>query len=129
MAESFYYAKLLDGGFEQAIERVTAALGVEGFGVLSTIEVDAKLQEKLGVSIPRYTILGACNPALAHEALKVSDKVGLLMPCNVVVQQKDDGVEVSLIDPEAALAPAGQAVVDAVGCEARNRIERVFAAL
>lgn len=101
---SYYFAKTLDLSFDDAVARVTEALREEGFGVLSDIDVGSTLQKKLGVSFRRYRILGACNPALAHEALKLEDKVGTMLPCNVVVQDAGNGrTEIAAIDPVASM--------------------------
>ena len=101
---SYYFAKTLDLPFDDAVARVTEALREEGFGVLSDIDVGSTLQKKLGVAFRRYRILGACNPALAHEALKLEDKVGTMLPCNVVVQDAGNGrTEIAAIDPVASM--------------------------
>lgn len=102
---SYYFSKKLSVGFEEAIERVTQALAKEGFGVLTQIDVSDTLRKKLGVEFRNYRILGACNPALAHEALKIEDKVGTMLPCNVVVQELERGsCEIAAIDPVASMA-------------------------
>ncbi|MGM0577103.1 MAG: DUF302 domain-containing protein [Myxococcota bacterium] len=101
MSEPTYgYAKTLTGvSFDEAIDKVTAALKEHGFGVLSDIDVKATLKKKIDVDFRPYRILGACNPKLAHKALSAEPHLGLLLPCNVVVQQADEGVEVSFIKP------------------------------
>lgn len=100
----YYFSKVLNVSFEEAIERVTSELKKQEFGVLTTIDLKEKFKDKLNVEFKKYTILGACNPALAHQALEKEDKLGLLLPCNVVVQEKDEGqVEISIIDPVAAM--------------------------
>jgi uncharacterized protein (DUF302 family) len=101
---SYYFAKTIDRPFDEAVTRVTEALRAEGFGVLSDIDVGSTLQQKLGVTFRRYRILGACNPTLAHEALQLEDKVGTMLPCNVVVQDAGNGrTEVAAIDPVASM--------------------------
>jgi len=93
---------LTDTTFEHAIELVTQRLAENGFGILTTIDVQSTLQQKIGASIPRYTVLGACNPSLAHQALQTDPAFGLLMPCSVVVAEQDDGsVAVSVGEPGA----------------------------
>jgi len=101
---SYYFATRLDTDFDDAVRRTTEALKREGFGIISEIDIQRALKEKIGVDFRRYTILGACNPALAHEALRVEDKVGTMLPCNVVVQETDDdGIEIAAIDPVASM--------------------------
>lgn len=101
---SYYFAKVLSMPFSAAIERVTEALKREGFGVITQIDVKETMKKKLDVEFRNYRILGACNPALAHAALQVEDKVGTMLPCNVVVQELADGrIEVAAIDPVASM--------------------------
>jgi uncharacterized protein (DUF302 family) len=100
---TYYFATIVDGPFGEAVDRVREALKSEGFGVISEIDVQKTLQEKIGVDFRPYLILGACNPSLAHEALKLEDKVGTMLPCNVVVQQSGDRVEVAAIDPVSSM--------------------------
>jgi uncharacterized protein (DUF302 family) len=116
----------------QAVEVVTEALKQEGFGVLTRIDVQATLREKMGKEFRPYVILGACNPPLAHCALDNDPRVGLLLPCNVVVDERSDGVWVSIVNPEVLLAVgplAHNAPLCSVASEARVRLERVAAAL
>lgn len=102
---TYHFSKTVDRSFEQAIEDATAALQSEGFGVLTTIDVKATLKKKLDVDFHPYTILGACNPNYAYRALQAEDKIGTMLPCNVIVQQTEDGkVEVSAVDPIASMA-------------------------
>jgi len=101
---SYYRATTLRAPFDEAIERTEAALREEGFGIISRIDIQDPLKTKIGVDFRPYTILGACNPSLAYEALKIEDKVGTMLPCNVVVQQKSaDETEVAAIDPVASM--------------------------
>jgi uncharacterized protein (DUF302 family) len=127
---TYYFARTLDIPFDDAIALATEQLAAEGFGILADIDVKAKMEEKLGVAFRRYRILGACNPPLAHQILEREDKFGLLMPCNVVVQELPDGkVEVSAIDPLALVTPAGRPDLEPIAQQARERLERVLAAL
>ena len=97
---AYYISKKLKTDFNSAIEKVTETLKEEGFGIISTIDIQQKLKEKLDVDFRKYTILGACNPGFAYEALKTEDKIGTMLPCNVVVQELGDGeVEVAAINP------------------------------
>lgn len=101
---SYYFSKMLDTPFDDAVVKVKAALAHEGFGVISEIDIRQTLKTKIGVEFRPYLILGACNPALAHEALLLEDKVGLMLPCNVIVQEADDSlIEVAVIDPAASM--------------------------
>ena len=116
--------------YTTALTRVTEALKAEGFGVLTEIDVKETMQKKLGVDYLPYKILGACNPPLAHRALTIAPEVGLLLPCNVIVRQIEDGVsEVSLIDPLGMMAMIHNPELEAVAKEARAKLERVAASL
>ena len=116
----------LDQPFEQAVGTVTEALKREGFGVLSSIDIRAAMKEKLGVDMPAYVILGACNPPLAHKALQADPDIGLLLPCNVVVRETGKaGVSVGFIDPQTLVELTGSDEVRAVADDAGERLKRV----
>jgi uncharacterized protein (DUF302 family) len=100
---SYYFATRISGTFDDALDRVREALQTEGFGVITEIDIQKTLNDKIGVNFRPYRILGACNPKLAFEALQIEDKVGTMLPCNVVVQQVDGGIEVAAIDPVASM--------------------------
>lgn len=101
---SYYFAKTIAADFDDAVQRTTDALKEEGFGITTEIDVKETFGKKLGIDFRKYRILGACNPALAHEALEIEDKVGTMLPCNVVVQDAGDGkTEVAAIDPVASM--------------------------
>ena len=122
--------RLKGSTFDQAVEEVTLALKQEGFGVLTEIDVQATLKKKLGVAFRRYLILGACNPDLAHQALTAEPQIGLLLPCNVVVQEASDGaVLVSIVDPRAMFAFVDNTALLPVADEADQRLRRVLDSL
>ena len=127
---TYYHAKTVDRAFDDALAATREALSQEGFGVITEIDIRKTLQAKLGEEFRPYTILGACNPRLAHEALKLEDKVGAMLPCNVVVQQLDEGrVEVAAIDPVASMQaidnPALKEKAAEVALKLRAAIDRL----
>lgn len=121
----------LNAPYEVAIERVTAALKNEGFGVLTTIDVKATLKQKLDADFRHYVILGACNPPLAHRALSTELEIGLLLPCNVIVYEDESGTGsvVSIVDPQAMLGTGINPALAPVADEAAARLRRVLAAV
>ncbi|WP_123538443.1 DUF302 domain-containing protein [Halosimplex salinum] len=120
----------VDGEFDDVVERTIDALGDEGFGVLCDIDVRATFAEKLDEEFRRYRILGACNPALALEGLEEEIELGALLPCNVVVYERDDGdVVVSAVDPERLVGLAGNDELDSIAEEVGDRFERVLGSL
>lgn len=127
---SYYISKKLNLSFEAAIDRVTTALQEEGFGVLTEIDVRDTLKKKLDVDFRKYRILGACNPPLAHRALTVEDKIGLMLPCNVIVQEAaEGGVEVAAIDPIASMQAVDNPRLAEVGELVRGKLARVIESL
>lgn len=123
---SYYFAKTLDTTFDDAVARATADLKKAGFGVLTEIDVKETLKEKLGVDFRRYRILGACNPPFAYKALQAEDKIGLLMPCNVVVQETPDGkIEVSAVDPLASMSAVDNPGLRDVAEDVRGKLKAV----
>jgi len=126
---SYGIERRLDVPYDQAVERVTAALQAEGFGILTEIDVKATLKKKLDLDFRRYVILGACNPPLAHRALSAELDVGLLLPCNVIVYEDGDGSVVSAADPGAMMDVSGNPELSPVAREARERLERAIRSL
>jgi uncharacterized protein (DUF302 family) len=115
--------------FDEAVEKVTAELKTEGFGVLTTIDIQATLKEKIGVERDRYVILGACNPQLANQAINAEPEIGLLLPCNVVVYEQEGTTHVAAMDPAAAMGIVGNPALDPVGTDARDRLTRALGRL
>ena len=124
---TYHFSKTIDRSFDQVIEDVTTALQEIGFGILCTIPVSEKLKGALDVDTPRYTILGACNPSFAYKALQSDNKIGFMLPCNFVIQQKEDGkVEVSAVDPIASMAAIDNPDLGAIAGEVRELIKGVI---
>ena len=127
---SYYFSRTIEAPFEEAVHRAREALAAEGFGVITEIDVTKTLKTKIGEDFRPYLILGACNPRLAHEALKLEDKVGTMLPCNVVVQDAGSGrSEIAAIDPEASMAAIPNAALKqkahAVGEKLRAALARI----
>lgn len=130
MASNYGFGKTVSCAFDEAIQRVTAALQTEGFGILSDIDVAATLKKKLNADMPAYRILGACNPALAQRAIQAEPSIGLLLPCNVLVRELADGnVSVEFMDTDAVLQLVGKPDIAALAGEVRQRLQRVMAAV
>ena len=127
---SYYFNKTIALTFDAAVEMVKAELKKEGFGVLTEIDVQKTLKEKMGVDFRPYRILGACNPPYAYKALMTGDKIGTMLPCNVIVQELGPGqVEVAAIDPLASMAAVKNEDLGAIGLEVREKLKRVVDAL
>lgn len=127
MEEKFGFGKAVEADFDEAIAKVTDALESEGFGVLSDIDVAAKMKQKLDREMPPYRILGACNPSLAWEAISKRESIGLLLPCNVLVREDDAGTtHVEFMDPESVLSLVGDPEIAPLAADVRNRLEKVM---
>jgi uncharacterized protein (DUF302 family) len=124
-AIEYGYVRTIGLPFEEAVKRTEAALKAEGFGVLSQIDIQAKLKEKLGIDFPRYTILGACNPALAHQALENEINLGLLLPCSAVVYERDDQIHVGVVDAVTMLSVVGNPEVEKLARQVTQSLRRV----
>ena len=123
----YYFSKTIAGSFDNAIQKVTEALKAEGFGILTEIDIKATLKKKLDVDFYNYKILGACNPPFAYKALLAEDKIGTMLPCNVIVQEKVAGkVEVSAIDPSASMQSIENKNLNDIATEVRARLKKVI---
>ncbi len=130
MSSAYGFGKSVASKFDATIDNVTSALGEEGFGVLSDIDVAATLKKKLDKDMPPYRILGACNPTLAHQAVTAEPDIGLLLPCNVLVREDDDGiVHVSFMDPAAVLGLVNNDNIQPLADQVREKLDRVMAAI
>lgn len=126
----YYLSRTVSTGFDDTVRHVVAALQVEGFGLLTDIDVRATLQKKLGVEFRNYRILGACNPPLALKALEAESKIGVMLPCNVIIQEHAGGkVEVAAIDPTVAMQSVGNPGLGKIAADVRDRLARVVAAI
>lgn len=124
---SYYFARTIQSGFDDAIERVKKALSAEGFGVLTEIDVRETLKKKLNVEFRPYRILGACNPPFAHKALEAEDKIGTMLPCNVIVQDAGGGkIEIAAIDPVASMQAVKNPELSSVAGEVRAKLQSVI---
>lgn len=127
---SYHFSKKISDDMQSVIEQATAALAAEGFGVLTTIDVQATLKKKIDVDFRPYVILGACNPGFAHQALLAEDKIGTMLPCNVIVQQAEDGmVEVSAVDPMASMSAVENESLGPIAIEVQEKLKAVIASL
>lgn len=124
---SYYLSKITEYGFDEALKKVEEELKSEGFGILSEIDVSATLKNKINVDFKKYKILGACNPPLAHKALTSEDKIGVLLPCNVIVEENDNGnAEVSIVNPLVAMESVKNSSINDVALEVTDKLRRVL---
>lgn len=127
---SYYFNKKLSGDFDQIIEKVTEGLKKEGFDILTDIDIKATLKQKLDVDFYNYRILGACNPPFAFKALQTEDKIGTMLPCNVIIQEKKQGeIEVSAVDPVASMVSVENEKLAEIANEIRNKLEKVISSV
>ena len=124
---SYYITTKTTKTYEEAIDKVTSELKKEGFGILTEIDVKETLKKKLDVDFRRYKILGACNPPYAYQALQAEDKIGLMLPCNVIVQETPDGeIEVSAIDPIASMQAVDNPILDEIATQIKTKLQTVI---
>lgn len=126
---TYYFAKTLGVPLDQAVEKTVAALKSHGFGVLTKIDVKSTLKEKIGADFRPYVILGACNPKMAHQALQAEDKIGTMLPCNVIVQEVDGKSEVAAVDPVASMQAIKNDSLAAIASKVREELKAVIQAL
>jgi uncharacterized protein (DUF302 family) len=127
---SYYFAKTVPLAFDKAVARVTEALKERGFGVLTTIDVKETMKKKIGVDMPAYIILGACNPQFAHKALTAENKIGTMLPCNVIVREAEDGsVEVAAVDPVASMQAIDNPQLADIAGEVRRLLQETVDSL
>jgi len=123
----YYISAILHTGFDDAVAKVTEALKTEGFGVLTEIDMQARLKEKVGVDYKKYKILGACNPAFAYKALQAEEMIGTMLPCNVVVTDKEDGTtQVAAIHPIASMMAVQNQAIEPLAREITEKLQRVI---
>ncbi|MBI5010698.1 MAG: DUF302 domain-containing protein [Bacteroidia bacterium] len=123
----YYFSKTVDESFDNAIQKVTEKLKAEGFGILTEIDLKATLKKKLDVDFYNYKILGACNPPFAYKALLSEDKIGTMLPCNVIIQEKAKGqVEVSAVDPSASMISIENKELQAIAAEIGTKLKQVI---
>ena len=123
----YYFSKTINGNFDDAIQKVTEALKTQGFGVLTEIDMKATLKKKLDVDFYNYKILGACNPPFAYRALQAEDKIGTMLPCNVIVMEKEPGlVEVSAVNPVASMRAIENDELAEIAAEIKSRLQKAI---
>ncbi len=124
---SYYFNKTVDMTFDEAITKVTEELKKEGFGVLTEIDVTAALKKKINVDFRKYRILGACNPSFAHKALLAEDKIGTMLPCNIIVQEREDGkIEVAAIDPVASMQAVENKSLGEIASTVQSKLKQII---
>lgn len=127
---AYYYSKTLRTSFDDAVEKVTASLSAEGFGVISEVDLHEKIKYKLGVDFKRYRILGACNPAFSYRALQAEDKIGVMLPCNVlVIEQGEGNIEIAAVNPAEAMSVVRNEALNQVAAEVDAKLSRALESL
>lgn len=124
---NYYFSKTIKTSFDEALKLVTEALKTEGFGVISEIRMHEKLKEKLGVDFKKYVILGACNPAFAYKALQIEDKIGTMLPCNVLIIEQGNGIiEIAAVNPISSMASITNTELDSVAQQVTDKLRRMI---
>ena len=124
---AYYFSKTIRSTFDEAVEKVTAALATEGFGVISEVDLHEKIKYKLGVDFKKYRILGACNPAFSYRALQAEDKIGIMLPCNVlVIDQGDNNIEIAVVNPADAMISVDNDIVKEVASEVGEKLRKAL---
>ncbi len=123
---SYYYSKIIDDSFENVLRKTEVALKQEGFGILTEIDVKETLKKKLDVDFRPYKILGACNPPFAHKALEAEDKIGTMLPCNVIVQETENGVEIAAVDPVTSMMAVKNEQLEEVALTIQQKLKNVI---
>jgi len=124
---SYCFSKTVSYPWIEALDRTNTALANNGFGVLSVIDVQATLKKKIDVDMPKYTILGACNPGMANKAIAAEPRIGVMLPCNVILREVDNGVEISAVDPQASMQAVGNESLGAIAGEVTGMLQKVIA--
>jgi uncharacterized protein (DUF302 family) len=126
----YYFTKMLDASFDETVQRTTDSLRTEGFGIISEINLHEKLKEKLGIGFKKYRILGACNPGYAYKALMIEEKIGTMLPCNVIVIDQGNGkTEVSAVNPVASMMAIQNNDLESIALEITDKLKRVIESL
>ncbi len=124
---SYYFSKVVDDSFEEAIDKVTKELKEEGFGILTEIDVKETFKKKLDIDFRKYRILGACNPQMAHQAISAESRIGTMLPCNVIVQETEDGkIEVSAVDPVESMTAIENEELGRIAQQVRAKLQTVI---
>jgi uncharacterized protein (DUF302 family) len=124
---AYYFSKTIRSTFDEAVEKVTAALATEGFGVISEVDLHEKIKYKLGVDFKKYRILGACNPSFSYRALQAEDKIGIMLPCNaLVIDQGDNNMEIAVVNPADAMISVDNDVVKEVASEVGEKLRKAL---
>ena len=126
---SYYFSKMLDVPFSQAVEKTIDGLKSRGFGILTRIDVQSVLKEKISAEFHPYVILGACNPKMAHQALQAEDKIGTMLPCNVIVQERDGKTEVAAVDPVASMQAIRNPTLEFIAITVREELKAALQAI